>query len=160
MFLVRVIAIASPVAALRRAIRLIEEEQFAAAFPLLTRAAKAGIPEAEYHVARSYLEGAGVPRSQAEGARWLERAEALSILDMRRGPQSWITETASLTRAEDMLGLALTLADGSRGWLAALSSPSLREQLLLPVARSPLLGQHFASGRLQELAPAGAFRRI
>src|SRR5437867_4149464 len=86
MFLVRVIAIASPVAALRRAIRLIEEEQFAAAFPLLTRAAKAGIPEAEYHVARSYLEGAGVPRSQAEGARWLERAashgwlEALTLL--------------------------------------------------------------------------------
>src|SRR5437868_5215930 len=86
MFLDRFIAIASPVAALRRAIRLIEVEQFAAAFPLLTRAAKAGIPEAEYHVARSYLEGVGVPRSQAEGARWLERAashgwlEALTLL--------------------------------------------------------------------------------
>ena len=74
MFVDRLIGLGSPAAALRRAIELIDQEKFTAAFPLLTRAAKAGIPEAEYRVARSYLEGAGVPLSQTEGARWLERA--------------------------------------------------------------------------------------
>src|SRR5438445_13367242 len=72
----RLIGLASPAAALGRAIRLIEQDGFAAAFPLLSRAAKAGIPDAEYRVARCYLEGAGVPPSRAEGARWLERAAA------------------------------------------------------------------------------------
>src|SRR5438445_6622185 len=70
----RLIGLASPAAALGRAIRLIEQDGFAAAFPLLSRAAKAGIPDAEYRVARCYLEGAGVPPSRTEGARWLERA--------------------------------------------------------------------------------------
>ena len=70
----RLIGIASPAAALKRAVTLIEQERFAAAFPLLTRAAKAGITDAQYRVARAYLEGAGVPQSQTEGVRWLERA--------------------------------------------------------------------------------------
>ena len=64
----------SPAAALRRAVRLSEEGKAAEAFPLLARAAKAGNAEAEYRVARCYLEGSGVPASRAEGARWLERA--------------------------------------------------------------------------------------
>jgi hypothetical protein len=82
----RLIGLASPAAALRRATQLIEQQQFAAAFPLLSRAAKAGIPEAEFHLARAYLEGAGVPPSQTEGLRWLRRAasrgnaEAQSLL--------------------------------------------------------------------------------
>jgi hypothetical protein len=46
MFVDRLIGLGSPAAALRRAIELIEQEKFAAAFPLLTRAAKAGIREA------------------------------------------------------------------------------------------------------------------
>ncbi len=74
MFVDRLIGLGSPEAALRRAIQLTEREKFAAAFPLLTCAAKAGIPDAEYRVARSYLEGTGVPPSQAEGTHWLERA--------------------------------------------------------------------------------------
>jgi len=57
------------------------------------------------------------PHPPSGEPRWLERAEALALLNMRHGPQSWITETASLAHAEDMLGLAITLADGSRGWL-------------------------------------------
>ena len=64
----------SPAAALRRAVRLIEQGNAKQAFPLLTRAARAGIAEAEYRVGRCYLEGAGVPPSRTEGARWLERA--------------------------------------------------------------------------------------
>ena len=68
------IGFGSPAATLRRAIRLSEEGKAAEAFPLLARAAKAGNAEAEYRVARCYLEGSGVPASRAEGARWLERA--------------------------------------------------------------------------------------
>ena len=95
MFVDRLIGLGSPAAALRRAIELIEQEKFAAAFPLLTRAAKAGIPEAEYRIARSYLEGAGVPLSQAEGARWLERAAS----------HGWV-EAQSLLAALCVRGLA------------------------------------------------------
>ena len=53
---------------------LTEQGDVKQAFPLLSRAARAGIAEAEYRVGRCYLEGAGVPPSRAEGARWLERA--------------------------------------------------------------------------------------
>src|SRR5690242_21730752 len=70
----RLIAGLSPAAALRRALRLTEQGDVKGAFPLLTRAARAGIAEAEYRVGRCYLEGSGVPPSLSEGARWLERA--------------------------------------------------------------------------------------
>ena len=65
---------ASPQAALRRGMRLAEQGQMKRAFPLLARAATAGIAEAEFRVGRCYLEGVGVPASRAQGARWLERA--------------------------------------------------------------------------------------
>ena len=74
LFLDRLIGLASPEAALRRAVRLSEQGKAAEAFPLLTRSAKAGIADAEYRVACCYLEGAGVPASRIEGARWLQRA--------------------------------------------------------------------------------------
>jgi hypothetical protein len=70
----RLIGLASPEAALRRAVRLSDEGKAAQAFPLLTRSAKAGIADAEYRVACCYLEGTGVPASRIEGARWLQRA--------------------------------------------------------------------------------------
>src|SRR5580692_6324520 len=64
----------SPAAALRRGLKLTEQGEVKQAFPLLTRAARAGIAEAECRVGRCYLEGAGVPPSRIEGVRWLERA--------------------------------------------------------------------------------------
>src|SRR2546423_5003030 len=70
----RLIGLASPEAALRRAVRLSEQGKATQAFRLLTRSAKAGIADAEYRVACCYLEGSGVPASRIEGARWLERA--------------------------------------------------------------------------------------
>ena len=82
----RFIGLASPAAALRRAIQLIEQQQFAAAFPLLSRAAKAGIPDAEFHLARAYLEGAGVPPSQTEGLRWLRRAASHGSAEAQVAP--------------------------------------------------------------------------
>jgi uncharacterized protein len=72
----RILGFASPAASFRRAIRLGERGRRAEAFPLLANAAKAGIPEAEYRVARSYLEGCGVPPSRAEATSWLKRAAA------------------------------------------------------------------------------------
>lgn len=78
--------LAAPDAALRRAIRLSEQGKAAEAFPLLTLAARAGIPDAEYRVARCYLEGSGVPHSQTEGARWLQRAAAHGCVEA----QSWL----------------------------------------------------------------------
>ena len=72
----------SPATKLRRARRLIDAgERHAEAFPLLAKAANAGIAEAEYLVGRAYLEGAGVPPSGAEAARWLERAANRGYLD-------------------------------------------------------------------------------
>ena len=64
----------SPAAALRRGLRQFEQGDVKGAFVLLTRAARAGIPEAEFRVGRCYLEGAGVPPSRADGVRWVERA--------------------------------------------------------------------------------------
>src|ERR1700734_2805617 len=64
----------SPTAALRRGLRLQEQGDVKAAFVLLSRAARSGIPEAEFRVGRCYLEGAGVPPSRADGVRWVERA--------------------------------------------------------------------------------------
>ncbi|MBN8956466.1 MAG: sel1 repeat family protein [Rhizobiales bacterium] len=81
MIIDRLIGLASPTAALDRAVQLIEQERFAAAFSLLARAAKAGIPDAEYRIARCYLEGTGVPPSRAEGARWLERAASHNCVE-------------------------------------------------------------------------------
>ena len=71
----------SSAAALRRAVRLIEQGNAKQAFPLLSRAARAGIAEAEYRVGRCYLEGVGVPPSRTEGARWLERAANQGYVD-------------------------------------------------------------------------------
>src|SRR5215469_6727613 len=70
----RVRAKFSPTAALRRAVQLSEQGDVKQAFPLLTRAARAGIAEAEFRMGRCYLEGVGVPPSRVEGVRWLERA--------------------------------------------------------------------------------------
>ena len=65
---------------LRRALALIEAGERPAAFKLLAGAAKKGLPEAEYQIARSYLEGAGVPPSAIEGLRWLERSAEQGFL--------------------------------------------------------------------------------
>jgi TPR repeat protein len=70
----RLVDALSPAAALRHARRLADEGQGAQAFPLLARAARAGIAEGEYRVGRCYLEGSGVPASRAEGMYWLRRA--------------------------------------------------------------------------------------
>ena len=70
----RLLSLVSPKAAFRRAIGLSERGKIVKAFPLLVRAAKAGIAEAEYKVARCYLQGMGVPASRTEGARWLQGA--------------------------------------------------------------------------------------
>jgi TPR repeat protein len=77
----RLIGFRSSSGALRRAIELSEQGKALEAFPLFARAAKAGLPEAEYRVARCYLEGVGVPPSRAEGSRWLQRAASQGLVE-------------------------------------------------------------------------------
>jgi len=60
----------------------------------------------------------GQPALQPMGTvRPLTLAEILTRLEARPGPLSWIAETASLARAENLSGLALALPDGGQGWL-------------------------------------------
>ena len=61
----RLMASMSPAAALRQAVKLAENGDVKRAFPLFTRAARAGIAEAQYRVGRCDLEGAGVPPSRS-----------------------------------------------------------------------------------------------
>jgi ribosomal protein S18 acetylase RimI-like enzyme len=48
---------------------------------------------------------------------WLERAEALALLETRPASPAWTNETCSLANIENILGLSLRLPDGSTGWL-------------------------------------------
>ena len=95
--------VTSPAGKLRAARKLIAANQRAEAFPLLAQAAKAGVVDAEFEVARAYLEGAGVPPSAGEGARWLERAA-----------QKGHTEAQSLLAALYVRGIP-ALAEGFSG---------------------------------------------
>src|SRR5271165_2427181 len=70
----RIASTGSPVAALKRAIQLDEAGESRRAFVLFTRAARAGLPEAQFRVGRAYMKGAGVPVSRRDGAAWLQRA--------------------------------------------------------------------------------------
>lgn len=64
----------SPKAALRHGAALAEAGRYTAAFQQYVRAAHSGLAEAEYRLARCYLEGAGVPQCHVEAVLWLERA--------------------------------------------------------------------------------------
>ena len=67
-------AVFSPTAALRRGAALMAAGKPGQAFRLYARAGRSVLAEAEYGVARCYLDGVGTPASRTEGIRWLERA--------------------------------------------------------------------------------------
>jgi ribosomal protein S18 acetylase RimI-like enzyme len=50
-------------------------------------------------------------------AQRLDRADALVLVGHDRGTQPWTNQSESLFNANEVSGLRLTLADGSRGWL-------------------------------------------
>lgn len=50
-------------------------------------------------------------------AERLERTDALVLVGHDRGTQPWTNQSESLFNANEVSGLRLTLADGSRGWL-------------------------------------------
>ena len=66
--------VTSPAAKIKRARTLLEEGKGAEGFRTLAPVAQAGNSEAQFLVARCYLEGTGVPPSAQEGARWMEMA--------------------------------------------------------------------------------------
>ena len=70
----KLLRVASPETALRRAKELSDHGNDDEAFALFAKAAEANLPEAEHRVALCYLGGLGVPASRSEGASWLERA--------------------------------------------------------------------------------------
>ena len=80
-FFDKVMAGMSPQAALRLGLRLQEAGDLRGAFGRFSRAARAGIPEAEFRVGRCYMEGAGVPPSRTDGLRWLERAATQGFVE-------------------------------------------------------------------------------
>ncbi|MBI5352762.1 MAG: GNAT family N-acetyltransferase [Chloroflexi bacterium] len=50
-------------------------------------------------------------------AERLDRADALDLVGRDRGTQPWTNQSESLFNANEVSGLRLMLADGSRGWL-------------------------------------------
>jgi ribosomal protein S18 acetylase RimI-like enzyme len=50
-------------------------------------------------------------------ARRLERYEALDLVGYDRGTQPWTNQSESMSQAQDISGLHLTLQDGSQGWV-------------------------------------------
>ena len=50
-------------------------------------------------------------------AQRLDRYDSLTLLGRDRGTQPWTNQAESLFNAQEVSGLHLTLADGSRGWL-------------------------------------------
>ena len=85
----RLISRVSPETALRRSLRLTKGQGVLRALALLTLAAKAGVPDAEYPVARCYLEGSAytaavrkVPVALDGAARLISRC-LLSALCIR-----------------------------------------------------------------------------
>src|SRR5271155_2196622 len=76
-----ILSLFSTHAALRRGVRLTDKGDRRTAFPLLARAARAGIAEAEFRVGRCYLEGGGVPPSRGNGVRWVEKAAARGYVE-------------------------------------------------------------------------------
>lgn len=50
-------------------------------------------------------------------AQRLDRHEALTLVGRDRGTQPWTNQSESLFNAQEVSGLHITLADGSRGWL-------------------------------------------
>jgi ribosomal protein S18 acetylase RimI-like enzyme len=57
---------------------------------------------------------AEVPAAEVE---WLDRAEALALLDTRSASPAWTNETDSLANIENFTGLSLRLPNGSTGWI-------------------------------------------
>lgn len=60
----------------------------------------------------------GPPRHYPFGkVQWLNRVEALTLLESREGLPPWTNQTESLHNAENVYGLSMTLPDGGNGWL-------------------------------------------
>jgi len=57
------------------------------------------------------------PNPVVADAQRLDRADALVLVGHDRGTQPWTNQSETLINAQDISGLWLTLADGTRGWL-------------------------------------------
>ncbi len=64
-------------------------------------------------------------------ARWLDQSEALALLNSRATLPTWLNEAESFANAHYVLGLSLTLPDGSRGWLIFQRQTFILQRLVL-----------------------------
>jgi len=70
---------------------------------------------------------------------WLDKAEALALAETRPRPLTWINDTASLANADGVIGLTVTLPDGSHGWLALQKQKFILTRLTIGTVRGDAL---------------------
>lgn len=75
--------------------------------------------------------------------RWLDQPQALALLNSRATSPTWLNETGSFANAHYVLGLSLTLPDGSRGWLAFQRQTFIIQRLVLTTEQGdpPIVGR-------------------
>jgi CheY-like chemotaxis protein len=75
--------------------------------------------------------------------RWLDKTEALKLADTRPRPISWLNAVASLSNSDHVMGLTVTLPDGSHGWVVFQKKRFILTRLTIRTAR----GDPVAVGR-------------
>jgi TPR repeat protein len=100
----------SPAAQMARASQLTGQDATQAAFRLLIRAARAGVPAAWYHVGRAYLLGHGVPASLSAALRWLARAAEADEVEAQTLLASLALQGKCDSRDRDLFEAASTVA--------------------------------------------------
>ena len=97
---------------------------------------------------------AGPSSSPAAGAfRWLGREETIALVSARPQPLSWVNDLPSLVKMACLAGLAVTLADGSSGWLAFQERAHSR-MTMATLCGDPLAVAEALMSRLYERFPA------
>ena len=141
----------SPRSDLRDALALIGEGKRAAAFRKLGNAAQAGIAEAEYQVARSYLEGAGAPGSVLEAKRWLEKAAEQNYVPAQSMLAAFYVQGVPIDSPDAAPGLLAGTLSANLFGRASVQSPPDFDQAAHWAERASQGGSHEAQALLAYL---------
>ena len=110
----------SPAAQLARASQLTGQDAYQAAFRLLIKAAKAGVPAAWYQVGRAYLLGHGVPSSLSAALHWLARAAEADEVEAQTLLASLALQGTCDTAQTGLFEAASTIVDQQPNYHVAL----------------------------------------
>ena len=98
--------------------------------------------------------GGPCPSASAGQFRWLDKTEALKLADTRPHPLSWLNAIASLSNADHVTGLTVTLPDGSHGWLVFQKKRFILTRLTIrTVQGDPIAVGHALFAQLYEKYP-------